>query len=171
MSSFITGCIGESIVRCPVCGGKALLDDPFEFYSVTAGLSEELSQRAQQWGGWLVVERYPSVIKWVEPGKGVGYEHRRGVIKCLACHNVKAENVSWPDDAYYRWDIRGNTLWACNREHAEVLLAFLGSKERDESHFPGYEKSLRKLPTEFISAKVREDIVKAISRTLEAEKD
>ena len=90
-----------------------------------------------------------------------------GVVNCRQCYHLDVHDISWPDEAYFRWDIRGHTLWACNREHAQVLLAFLGSKERDPSRFPGYVKSLRKVPKEFISAKVRDDIVKAITRTLE----
>src|SRR4051812_26037825 len=129
MTNLITGCPDETMVRCPKCGGRALLDDPFAFYSAKT-VPAELAANAYKWGGRLVVEKYPSTIKWVEPPTGQGYPHRRGVVRCLACHYLGAHDLSWPDDAYYKWDIRGHTLWACNREHAQVLLAFLGSKER-----------------------------------------
>ena len=145
-----------------------MLDQPFAFYS-PGTIPAPLMAQAQPWGQRMVVEKYPSVVKWVQPEKGHGYIHRRGVVRCLACHHVDLHDIAWPDEAYYRWNIRGHTLWACNREHAQVLLAFLGSKERDPSRFPGYVKSLRKLPSEFISTKVRDDIVKAISRTLKSE--
>jgi len=166
MTNLISGCPGETVVRCPKCGGEALMDEPFAFYN-SGRVPPELLVHAQQWGHRMVVEKYPSLAKWVPPEKGRGYLHKRGVVKCRRCHHVDVHDISWPDEAYYKWDIRGNTLWACNREHAQVLLAFLGSKERDPSRFPGYVKSLRKLPKEFISAKARDDIVKAITRTLE----
>jgi hypothetical protein len=144
------------------------LDDPFDFYSAKS-IPPDLMANAHSWGEKLVVEKYPSVMKWVKPARGQGYTHRRGVVRCIDCHHLGAHDISWPDDAYYKWDIRGHNLWACNREHAQVLLEFLGSKDRDETRLPAYEKSLRKLPTEFITAKVRDDIVKAITRTLENE--
>jgi hypothetical protein len=167
-SVFITGCRGEAIVCCPKCGGRALLDEPFAFYPPGI-IPAQLVAQAHTWGQRLVVEKYPSVVKWPHLERGQGYVHKRGVVKCLGCHHIEAHDIAWPDEAYYKWDIRGQTLWACNREHAQVLLDFLGSKGRDASRHPGYVRSLRKLPKEFISAKVRDDIVKAISRTLESE--
>ncbi len=173
MGSLITGCTGESVVRCRKCGGHAMVGDPFSFYGVKQAkdLPPEVLERAHSWSGRLVVENYPSVVSWIAPKKRQGYTHGLGVVRCMACYHQEARDISWPADAYYKWEIRGNTLWAYNLEHARVLLAFIASNERDENRFPGYEKSLRKLPTEFITAKVRDDVVKAISRTLGAEKD
>jgi hypothetical protein len=78
-------------------------------------------------------------------------------------------DLRWPDDAYYSWDTRGHILWARHRAHAEALLGFIASKERDERRYPGYERALSRLPGEFIVAKVRDDVVRAITRTLEEE--
>jgi hypothetical protein len=156
-----------AVVRCRTCGGPALLDTPFEFYSARKGLPEGETRPAHRWNGWLVVEKHPSIVRWMAPEAGHSYTRLLGVASCSRCHAHYAYDVSWPDDAHYRWDIRGHILWAFNREHARVLQEFIGSKDRDPSRYPGYKKSLTKLPTEFITAKVRDDIVKAISRTLE----
>jgi hypothetical protein len=118
-----------------------------------------------------VVEKHPLIAKWVAPDDGRSYEKPLGVALCSSCYAKYAYEVSWPADAYYQWNIRGHTLWAFNHDHARVLLEFIASKERDEMRFPRYRHSLRKLPTEFIIAKVRDDVVRAISRTLEADKE
>jgi hypothetical protein len=156
-----------AIVRCRVCGGRAVLDAPFEFFSARDGLPEGEDRPAHHWNGWLVIEKHPSTARWIEPAPGQDYSQFLGVARCAMCHAQYAYEVLWPADAYYQWNIRGHTLWAYNRDHARALLEFITSKERDETRFPLYSRSLRKLPTEFITAKVRDDIVKAISRTLE----
>jgi hypothetical protein len=158
-----------AFVRCRVCGGPAVLDAPFEFYSARDGLPEAEMRPAHRWDGWLVIEKHPSIARWVAPDAGQSYSRFLGVALCSKCHAQYAYEVSWPADAYYQWEIRGHILWAYNREHTRVLLDFIESKERDPGRFPGYAKSLTKLPTEFITAKVREDIVKAISSTLDDE--
>jgi hypothetical protein len=146
-----------------------VLDAPFEFYSVRGGLPGGETRPAHKWNGWLIIEKHPSIARWVAPGPGQNYARYLGVTQCRECHAQYAYEVSWPDDAYFQWEIRGHTLWACNREHAQVLLEFISSKVREPHHFPGYEKSLTKLPTEFIGSKVRDDVIKAITRTLENE--
>jgi hypothetical protein len=126
---------------------------------------------AHSWGGWVVIENYPSLLKWPRPasrydGKGNYEMWRDAVTKCTNCHEIAIREVTWPEDAYFQWDIRGHTLWAWNREHAQVLLDFLGSKERDESKYGWYAKGLSKLPGELISSKVRGLVVKRIKETL-----
>jgi hypothetical protein len=91
---------------------------------------------------------------------------REAVTKCSNCHEIAVREVAWPEDAYFQWDIRGHTLWAWNREHAQVLLDFLGSKERDENKYGRYERNLRKLPSALISSKVRSLVVRRITETL-----
>ncbi len=117
-------------------------------------------------GDVVVLEKYPSVLTWPSVKFGKEYDPQKDmVIKCAQCHLTTAHKLMWPDDAYFQWDIRGRTLWAWNGEHARALLQFIGGTERDETQF-SYGWSLRKLPTEFISAKVRDLVVKKISDTL-----
>lgn len=91
---------------------------------------------------------------------------RQGILRCPACGLDAAHTLVWPDNAYFQWPIRGGTLWAWDAGHARVLLAYLGSRDRDPAQFPGYELSLEKLPKAAITAKARERIVKKIAATL-----
>lgn len=155
---------GPLNVRCPRCGGKAEYDLPFDLYPVARGQPPDEERSLHRWGGWLVAERYPSVKPW--DGSVDGISESDGVVKCSICHFVGEHRLRWPQDAYYRWAIRGNVLWAFNLEHARVLAEFLGGKERDVTRFPQYARHLMKLPGEVISAKVRDEVVKEINATL-----
>jgi hypothetical protein len=79
---------------------------------------------------------------------------------------VAPHALSWSNDAYYRWEIRGRTLWAFNWEHARTLLDYLASKDREPSRFGKFGYYLRKLPKEIIVARSRDEVVRAISDTL-----
>src|SRR5437868_2978132 len=140
MSGYRVFNLSGAFVRCRVCGGSAVLDAPFEFYGAGEGLPEGERRTAHRWDGWLVIERHPSIARWVAPDAGQNYARYLGVAQCRQCHAQYAYEVSWPADAYYQWEIRGHSLWAYNRKHARVLLEFIGSKERDPSRFSGYEK-------------------------------
>jgi hypothetical protein len=118
-------------------------------------------------GNYLVFEKYPHLMHREQFTRENERYRVSSIIKCTSCYLVDAYLSDWPQDAYFQWDIRGHTLWAYSREHAKVLLEFIKSTERDETQFGSYEKSLRKLPTHFISAKMRDLIVKEISATLE----
>jgi hypothetical protein len=117
-------------------------------------------------GDLLVIEKYPYLMHREQFTQIDASRRSAHVIKCTRCHLVDAYLLDWPRDAYFQWDIRGHTLWAYSREHAQALLEFIGSTERDETQFGNFEKSLRTLPTHFISAKMRDLIVKEISATL-----
>lgn len=130
-------------VRCPRCGKEA------DFYKI--GGTREVS-------GWLVCyschlrEIYEVAWYWsLHPEQYAG----------------KTKIVRWPEDAWFRWEIRGHLLWAYNRAHAQVLLDFLSAKERKEQNYGDYRKGLERLPREIISAKIRPLVVKRISQTLE----
>jgi hypothetical protein len=49
-------------------------------------------------------------------------------------------------------------------------MEFIRSDERDETQFGYYGRNLRKLPTHFIAANMRDLIVKEISSTLKMER-
>ncbi|HVG00907.1 MAG TPA: hypothetical protein VND68_13795 [Chloroflexia bacterium] len=155
---------GPFNVRCPRCGGKAEYDLPFDLYTATKGEPPGEERPLHRWGGWLVAEKYPSVKPWDDAADGISESD--GVVKCSACHLVKEHRLRWPQDAFYQWEIRGNTLWAFNVEHAYVLKDFLGGKERDVTRFPQYARSLIKMSGELLSAKVRDQVAKEIEATL-----
>ena len=175
-----TGWPEQFDICCPRCDKCALFDEPFAFYrkgdAIAAG-----EHPIHRWGPSQVVERYPSVISWVSPegrywglsfhsapeGSGNYAVLKRGVVRCSRCHLVAVHELSWPRDAYWQWDIRGYILWAWSAAHARALREFLGSAERDAAAFPEFARSLRRLPKEVLSAKVRALIVKRISRSLD----
>ena len=68
-------------------------------------------------------------------------------------------------DAYYRWDAPGRTLWAWSAEHAVALRDYLASEDRNRATYGEFQGFLRKLPKEFLTAKVRDEAVKRISRS------
>jgi hypothetical protein len=103
-----------AFVRCRVCGGPALLDAPFEFYGARDSLSDGETRPAHRWDGWQVIEKHPSIVRWVAPGAAQNYSQFLGVALCSKCHTQYAYEVSWPADAFYQWDIRGHILWAYN---------------------------------------------------------
>jgi hypothetical protein len=161
-------------VLCPRCGKRAVFEQPFDF--LTEQPRDEL-RPTHQWGGWYVVEKYPHVLAWVPPKQSqqvlywraglesLGASSVRGVLKCEQCHLVAPHDLAWPDDAYYRWDVRGHTLWAWSAEHAVALRDYLASEDRDRARYGEFAGFLRELPKEFLTAKVRDEAVKRISRS------
>ena len=162
-------------VRCPRCGGRALFDTHlFDFYPERKGKPPASDRPVHRWNDCHVIERYPMLVPWTPPpprGAAERYNPKRGVIKCTSCHLVVAHQVNWPDDAYYRWDVRGITLWAWSEEHARALLGFIESAERDPMAWPGpYRLSLRNLPRQVVLAKSCSTLAKLIRRTLEGDR-
>jgi hypothetical protein len=96
---------------------------------------------------------------------------RQGTIRCPACGLEARHRLTWPDDAFFQWRVRNSLLWAWSADHARVLLAYLGSRQRDPAQFPGYEVSLEQLPPAVIAAHARARVVKQIAKTLELSLD
>lgn len=164
-------------VRCPRCGKRAVFEQPFDFLGEQP--RDEL-RPTHQWGGWYVVEKYPQVLAWTPPRTSeqvlyrwpgldsFGTSRVRGVVKCEECHLIAAHELAWPEDAFYRWDIRGHTLWAWSAEHAVAIRNYLASDHRDPASHSEFEGALRHLPKELLTAKVRDAAVERISRSLSA---
>ena len=151
-------------ITCPTCGELARFEEPFEFVSGTA--PNEDSRPVHQWGGWFVIERFPSMVSWRPPsgtssqylrwggGEGPGYPLlTNGVVQCSSCHANKKHTLAWPDDAYWQWEIRGQVLWAWDKSHAERILNFVTATTRPARRAP----DLRYIPTHFLTAKVRSE--------------
>jgi hypothetical protein len=165
-------------VRCPSCGARALFEEPFEF--VPAGRFEAEERRPwHRWGGWVVIERFPSEASWSPPASshqylrwggdetGEGYPLlTNGVVHCPRCHVNGKRRLDWPADAYWRWEVRGETLWAWDEAHARAILAYVSQAIRPSRRAP----SLRYVPSHFLSAKVRDLVVKLVTESLERER-
>ena len=160
-------------VRCPGCAGHALFEEPYEF-----GVAPPADGPSHRWGGWHVVEKHPTLLPWQapkgsssqyltdRPDDGGGYPLlHRGVVACGSCTAPFIHTLAWPEDAWWQWSIRGEMLWAWDRKHAEHILAYVRATDRPPRLGSG---PIGSVPTHFLSAKVREKVVKAIERSLAA---
>lgn len=162
-------------VRCPKCGEFARFEEPFAFYSARTATAVA-HQRSHQWGSWLVIERFPTQFSWQAPANsgqflrdggdngGEGYPLlTHGLTQCGNCHHQSKHQLNWPQDAYWQWEIRGDTLWAWDRDHAESILAYVQETRRPART----SLLLRYIPSHFLSAKVRDLVVQKITRSLQ----
>lgn len=162
-------------VKCPVCGKKALFEEPFEFIPLRKLAADE-SRSYHRWGGWAVIERFPSLISWQAPAGsqqylrtggdcgGEGYPLlTNGLVQCSQCYLSRKHKLCWPEDAFWQWEIRGQVLWAWEREHAITILSYIRETVRPSRH----SHYLRYIPSHFLAAKVRELVVQKMEAALQ----
>jgi len=161
-------------VRCPACGACARFEEPFEFFARAAPEGETRPRHA--WGGWVVVERFPTQFRWSPPStsgqflRTGGGDGRRGgypvleygLLRCDRCHTQRRHRLDWPADAYWDFELRGERLWAWDREHALAILAYVERTLRPSRRSP----RLRHVPSFFFGARVRDEVARAIRRRL-----
>jgi hypothetical protein len=144
-------------VRCPKCGAQALMYKKFEAYE------------QEENGGWAIKESATSIAGPIT-----------GKLTCKACGLNGKATISWPEDAYYQFDINGQTVWAWNREYLLLLKDWVAAKVRNEDDlfslelYPDpkvrwpYIHFLANLPKFIVLNKNRDRIVKKILGLLEA---
>ena len=71
-----------------------------------------------------------------------------GKISCLGCGLVKEGEIKWPNDAYFKVDVRGSILWAWTKEHAIEIRDYLDARIR-ENRSEAYLTYLCHIPTHF----------------------
>ena len=159
------------VMRCPKCAGPA--EFRFAFTLVSPGgpkpprrwpTTEETT-----WGGWTVVQHDPVLYPWKPPAKGGYIRSDHGIRACTACGGRFPHKLSWPKDAYFKCDVRGQTLWAWSIDHARVLRDFIASVDRDPTKHKKYFLFLRHIPEHFIRAKNREIVLKRLTAMIEKE--
>ena len=170
----------ESIaVRCPDCTGMAA------WFAARSGIVEdkELRRRAAEsqacdvdasvgWGNnrQTVVTYYPQ-LDVGDPMRELAErlprtDGGRGTRLCAACGERARHELNWPDDAWFRCEVRGKTLWAWDRSYAADLREFIASAARDR-HTHEHPLFLMHIPGHFLLAKHREAAVKKLQRLLE----
>lgn len=87
-------------------------------------------------------------------------------INCIHCGYTNEKHVSWPKDAYWTFDIKGDMLWAWSKGHAEAILEYIISKDREQSS--EYGSSLYHIPKHFKLAKNRDTVVRKIKKRLKS---
>jgi len=128
-------------------------------------------------GGGFMIEKYPKEFPWKAP------ENRRrrsqicartkekwGVCTCGSCGYRAKHEFQWPEDAYYKTEVRGQMLWAWGRDEAEALRAYIASPDRK---FTGIARThfwfLRHVPKHFLEVKHRTEALKKLDRLLAKE--
>lgn len=163
-------------IKCPNCNENARFEEPFKFLSADQADPGE-TRVSHKWGGWRVVERFPSQFQWKAPSTSSQYCRgggdsghggypllTYGLIQCSHCHTNKKHRLHWPADAYWQWGIRGELLWAWDRDHATKILAYVRETVRPSR----YSHNLRYVPSHFLSAKVRDLVVQKMENSLNA---
>jgi len=174
----------EAVVRCPRCDGRALFRHAFALLSRRqwnhwesrlwpCARAIDWEGRAHwapgdpppSWSGWIVVQQDPTQHRWKKPPDG----HRRtdeGIVQCSECVGRFAHTLRWPDDAWYRFELRRGVLWAWSRDYVLALIEYLESDRRDASAHGGYGLFLHHVPSKFLGAKDRDDHVKRLRQLL-----
>lgn len=134
-------------------------------------------KQTHHWGGWLVIERFPSQISWKAPsgsnqyikggsntGSG-GYPlFTNGLVQCSHCHLNRKHKLSWPAVGCWQWEIKGELLWAWDKRHAKIILNFIKDMARPSRR----SYCLRYIPSHFLSAKVRDLVVQKMESSVYA---
>ena len=63
-----------------------------------------------------------------------------GRITCLDCGLNKEMEVSWPEQAFYQFDIHQGTLWAWDKNYLKFLRYWVTTKDRNEEVLFDLEK-------------------------------
>ena len=103
---------------------------------------------------------------WTPSGYGEdSHCTQMGVLSCARCGRRRKHELRWPDDAYFQIEHKGQVLWAFNRDTAVDLLHFITADNRDFHRFT-YRNFLMKVPSVFLSKKVRGAVAKKLERLL-----
>ncbi len=175
----------EATIRCPRCGQRATFRHAFSLVqrrdwtwwesrlwpsSRMGDWSGRNRWRSGQppptWKGEIIIEHDPELFEWRPPSDG----HRRsddGIVRCERCIGRIAHRLLWPEDAWYRFEVRRGLLWAWSRPHAVAMRDFIASHERKPgAHGYGFILFLSHIPGKFLQAKERDAIVATIDSGL-----
>jgi hypothetical protein len=171
------------LVECPRCGACATIRCPKGICGTPALSCAECAFTKKGWPPPTAVEmrgrarrRCPRCNDWL--GKApVRYRTRKRVVE-IACVCGAVIGESWPrarmvlggsTDPYYglplwlRAGVRGEELWAYNREHLAFVEAYVRAKIRRRA--PKWNASLAsRLPRWLKNAAGREDVLRALTR-------
>jgi hypothetical protein len=93
-------------------------------------------------------------------------DRHEGYLSCLSCGLTKHHEINWPIDAYFKIEVKGNVLWAWDREHVVAIRNYIESKDRVRKPSK-YLASLYHIPAVFKLAKNREACVKSLNDLLQ----
>ena len=90
-----------------------------------------------------------------------------GTLTCKRCRSKRRHELSWPNDAWFQCEIRGELLWAFDRTSALMLRDYLASDDRKTGKYE-QARFLRYIPSKCKTAKVRALVLKKLGRLLES---
>ena len=88
-----------------------------------------------------------------------------GAISCSNCHVRRPYYLQWPNDAFYSIALKGEVLWAFNRESAVELRDYIASNERKTGKYK-WARFLLHIPSIFKKQNVRDNVDKQINKIL-----
>ncbi|MFL5732870.1 MAG: hypothetical protein ACJ78Q_06680 [Chloroflexia bacterium] len=166
-------------IRCPRCEAAAEFRFPFTLLgahltthpkerAIAEAMQLDPNVKVEQWGGWTVLVHFPNIYPWQPPPAGEGYRRgEHGVSICPQCGHKGKHELSWPEDAYFNCEFKGQQLWAWTRGHARALKSYVDSKDRNVWHYPGYALFLLHVPKVFLTTKNRDGVSRRLERMLE----
>lgn len=152
---------------CPQCTHLASFEAPY--WLIPQGEPAPGSGPVVQWKERLVQARFPGQVPWDDPCNAACQPSARsktlGVAVCSACGLVRRHLLDWPNDAFFKCDIQGRTLWAWNRSQLQAIRDSLqGTRDSREQS----ENRHAKIPRHFQISKHRDQVLEAAARLLES---
>jgi hypothetical protein len=150
-------------IRCPKCEGPS----EFRFAFTLIGSARQKPPRdwpsaaIAKWGDWKVIQHDPALYPWKPPSGGYTRTDD-GIRACPKCGGRFRHRLSWPRDAYFKCEVRGETLWAWTLDHARVLRDFIASSGRNPAKHDHFFLFLHHIPEHFLRAKNRDLVLKRL---------
>jgi hypothetical protein len=75
-----------------------------------------------------MVALYPTLLRWTDEARQEvrgRAPNSLGIIDCRACGLLDRHHLRWPRDLYFRYEERGESIWAYHFAHAAELLMLL----------------------------------------------
>lgn len=165
----------EMSIRCPACDSEAIFKFAFKpmIGLITGPGMERLPQNPNAYvtneGGFTALVNYPDLVPWEPTDRSIGYHvNQWGVCTCPTCGYRKKHELRWPEEAYFVCEVKGEQLWAWDRKYVQILIDYIASKERKPKQH-GSMLFLLHIPTTFLLAKNRDEVLKKLRRLLEPE--
>lgn len=117
-------------LHCPGCGAPAAFREPFLY--LRGGPAREAERDPDIEGvrvhdGYMVA-LYPTLLAWSDEARQEvrgRAPNSLGIIDCRACGLLDRHHLRWPRDLYYRYQERGEAIWAYHLAHAIELVMLL----------------------------------------------
>lgn len=180
-------------VRCPDCGGHATFEfaeaivirrrqdipyfknsELFDYHLIPGNYTRPGNRHVAIYYHGLHRRSLDSVTDLPEGYSPADWNHSRywyrsydvGTLTCDNCHRRQKHELDWPRDAFFQTAVRGKVLWAFNRDSLIALRDYVAASHRHTVRKPKWTGFLMKVPSHFLSAKVRDEVFKKLNRLI-----